>query len=365
MRIGSASVLLLLLSISSALRIPGKKKVMQRRKAAVAKEEAKKAAVVEKAPSTNAQAFKLIFGAGGIYTAFLYYGSLQEDVFRYAAADGSKFREVWFLQVLEALFNVAVGFVGLTVVGGTSGLPQKLFACTGATQVAAKYCTNAALANGVSFPVATLAKSGKMVPVMLGSLLLGGASYSIRQYLQVAAIVGGTAIVSMSKPKAGGGHQSALGLVFIASSLVLDGVTGGVQKRVKTEAKKRGVVPKPYDYMFWTNAYMLVTAVVFSLARGELVRGTSFCLAHPSVLTKIIKFGACSAVGQSFIFYTIANFDPLVTTTVTTTRKIFSVLLSILTKGHSLNTQGWVGIAMASCGILADIASKGGSTKKH
>lgn len=339
---------------------------MQRRKGSQKKEEtAPEAAVAEKVPAANTQAIKLLFGAGGIYTAFLYYGSLQEDVFRYAADDGTKFREVWFLQVLEALCNVVVGFVGLTIVGGTSGLPQKLFACTGATQVAAKYCTNAALANGVSFPVATLAKSGKMVPVMLGSLLLGGASYSIRQYLQVAAIVGGTAIVSMSKPKAGGSQGSALGLVFIASSLVLDGVTGGVQKRVKTEAKKRGVVPKPYDYMFWTNAYMLATAVVFALARGELVRGTSFCLANPNVLTKIVKFGACSAAGQSFIFYTIANFDPLVTTTVTTTRKIFSVLLSILTKGHSLNTQGWAGIAMASAGILADIASKGGGAKKH
>eukprot|EP00968_Pinguiococcus_pyrenoidosus_P029219 scaffold8416_cov267-Pinguiococcus_pyrenoidosus.AAC.3 len=44
------------------------------------------------------------------------------------------------------------------------------------------------------------------------------------------------------------------------------------------------------------------------------------------------RFAACSAFGQSFIFYTIANFDPLVCTTVTTTRKIFSVLLSIVLK---------------------------------
>ena len=56
-----------------------------------------------------------MFGAGGIYAAFLYYGSLQEDVFRYAAEDGSKFTEVWFLQVLEAAFNVVVGFLGLQI----------------------------------------------------------------------------------------------------------------------------------------------------------------------------------------------------------------------------------------------------------
>ena len=36
-----------------------------------------------------------------------------------------------------------------------------------------------------------------MVPVMIGSLLLGGARYSVREYLAVLAIIGGTCIVSM------------------------------------------------------------------------------------------------------------------------------------------------------------------------
>jgi UDP-galactose transporter B1 len=43
---------------------------------------------------------KLLIGAGGIYGAFLYYGTLQEDVFHYKAADGTKFKSAWFLQAL-------------------------------------------------------------------------------------------------------------------------------------------------------------------------------------------------------------------------------------------------------------------------
>ena len=45
-------------------------------------------------------AAKLVIGAGGIYAAFLYYGTLQEDVFHYVASDGSKFKAAWFLQTL-------------------------------------------------------------------------------------------------------------------------------------------------------------------------------------------------------------------------------------------------------------------------
>jgi hypothetical protein len=40
--------------------------------------------------------------------------------------------------------------------------------------------------------------------------------------------------------------------------------------------------------------------------------GLQFCLNHPLVLQKILYFSICSAIGQSFIFFTIANFDPLV-----------------------------------------------------
>lgn len=305
---------------------------------------------------------KLLIGAGGIYAAFLYYGSLQEDVFRYLAADGTSFQEAWFLQVLEALANVLIGFIGMQVNGPTQGIPLRMFGISGAAQVSAKACTSLALAKGLSFPVATLAKSGKMAPVMAGSLLLGGAKYDLKDYLQVGAIIGGTAIVSMGKKK--GGESSMLGIFYIVMSLALDGVTAGFQKRLKSETAKAGVKPKPYDFMFWTNLFMLITAGVFATVLGEMWTGASFCLANPEILSKIIKFALCSAIGQSFIFYTIANFDPLVLSTVTTTRKIFSVLLSIFLKGHSLSLMGWSGIALACGGILSELQAKSGGHEK-
>lgn len=54
---------------------------------------------VTAAPATT-DSLKLIIGAGGIYAAFLYYGSLQEDVFRYTSATGEKFKYAWFLQLV-------------------------------------------------------------------------------------------------------------------------------------------------------------------------------------------------------------------------------------------------------------------------
>jgi len=308
---------------------------------------------------------KLLIGAGGIYSAFLYYGSLQEDVFRYTSAtDGSKFTDAWFLQVLEALANVVVGFVGMQLMGPTKNIPLRMFAISGASQVTAKACTSLALANGLSFPVATLAKSGKMAPVMAGSLLLGGASYSLREYLQVALIVGGTAVVSMGKKKGGASTSSAIGVGYIIMSLVLDGVTAGFQKRLKMETKSAGVEPKSYDFMFWTNLFMFITALVIAAPLGELSSGFGFCMREPEILAAIVKFSICSAIGQSFIFFTISNFDPLILSTVTTTRKIFSVMLSIFLKGHTLSAVGWSGIMMACGGIVSELQAKASSKKQ-
>merc|ERR1712232_974703 len=97
---------------------------------------------------------------------------------------------------------------------------------------------------------------------------------------------------------------------------------------------------------------------IISIFLGEIISGAEFCANNPAVLRLVVQFSICSAVGQSFIFFTVAHFDPLVCSTVTTTRKIFSVLLSIFTKGHVMTTQGWVGVSIACGGILSEVQSK-------
>jgi len=318
-------------------------------------------------PSVYFQTLKLIFGAGGIYAAFLYNGLLQEDVFRHksSSGDGSSFHQAWLLSVTEAVANVLVGFLGRCFyrctdpMGCRVSLPQKHFVISGAAQVLSKSFKSLALANGLSFPIATLAKSGKMAPVMIGSLLLGGASYSLREYLQVAAIIGGTAIVSLGKSgKSDEVTCTLLGVAFIVLSLALDGVTGGVQKGLMRDLAQRGAKPRPYDLMYYTNTYMAIVAGVIAFALGEFESGYDYMKVNPEILPMILKFSICSAVGQSFIFFTIAHFDPLVCTTVTTTRKVFSVILSIMLKGHALSFQGWSGVLLASSGIVSDIHEK-------
>lgn len=311
----------------------------------------------------SADATMALFGVAGIYGSFMYYGLLQESVTKYVSDSGERLERTWFLQTVEALANVAVGAVGLLLTGGFtafSALPMKGFAITGLTQVCAKAFTTQAMLFGVSFPVATLAKSAKMVPVMIGTIVLTGKQYAPRKYLQVAMIIGGTVMVNMSKKKASAGGSELSGLACLAVALTCDGITGGLQDDMKESFRKAsgGKKLKPYEMMTLTNVSMCMIAFVVSLALGQFFDGLAFLLSEPKLTVMVAQFALCSALGQSFIFFTIATFDPLVTTTVTTTRKIFSVLLSIFLHGHPVNELGWAGIGVASLGILGELQEK-------
>jgi len=252
----------------------------------------------------------------------------------------------------------------MAIFEGVRWMPQMPYLVSGALQVTAKYCTTASMVAGVSFPVATLGKSSKMVPVMIGSLLLGSAKYSVREYIHVALIVGGTVAVGLAKKSKPGEPSSVLGLALLVAALACDGVVAGTQKRNKKTLKEQGLEEKNFEMQFLTNFYMAVTAVIFACLLGEVGPGYRFCMENPAIFKNVLIFSACSAVGQAFIFYTIASFDPLVCTTVTTTRKVFSVLYSILMKGHHLNAQGWTGVAMACGGILSELEEKYSASKK-
>jgi UDP-galactose transporter B1 len=308
-------------------------------------------------PVTQRQVSRLLFGAAGIYGAYLYYGHVQEDLFKYRSIDGSSFHAVWLLQTLESAANIVVGLVGRRVFGGRANLSLRPFFTTGVSQVFSKALTSLALAAGLSFPICILAKSAKIVPVMIGQLLLGGSQYTFRDYLFAALIVIGTALLSAgSKKQKDDNSSTPMGLLFILLSLVMDGVTAGLQKRLKRTYST--APPTTYDFLLFTNLSMGAVAFTISLGTLDMSQGLSFLEMNPAVAHMVLKVCICSAIGQSFIFFVVATFDPMVCSTITTTRKMLSVLWSVISKGHELSAQGSLGLALAMSGLLVEVQGK-------
>jgi len=305
---------------------------------------------------------QLSIACGGIFFSFSYFAVLQEDVYK-KAYGGEYFKYTFLALIAERGINAAIGLAGILVFGG-SGLtiPHRDIFSSGVSQMLAMAGSNEAL-RYVSYPTQVLGKSCKMVPVMAGGIVLGGKRYSMPEYVQVLLITIGVCMFNLLGKKKKGGEDSSLGLALIGFSLIMDMVTGGLQDKVKKRTKELNPeagekpVPTMHESMFWTNFSGFLMATGLAVATGQLFEGIAFCSRHPEVLTAILIYSLASAVGQNFIYYTITQFDPLVLTTVTTTRKIFTTVYSVFRNPANHLAMGqWGGCGLVFVGLLIDIA---------
>jgi UDP-galactose transporter B1 len=110
---------------------------------------------------------------------------------------------------------------------------------------------------------------------------------------------------------------------------------------------------------FWCGLYNCAYLFIISPAGFQLL---AFCRAHPDATWDILLFCLCGAVGQLFIFFTIRTFGSLVNTLITTTRKFFNILLSVVWNGNPLLPQQWVAVFLVFAGLLVSSVTKG---RKH
>lgn len=317
---------------------------------------------------------KLIVAVAGIFGSFSYFAVLQEDLFKKTYA-GEKFKSTFFMMVAERGINALVALMFITIFGG-SGLkiPIKEIFISGTTQMLAMAASNEAL-RYVSYPTQVLGKSCKMVPVMLFGILLAGKAkdYSMSDYIQVIIITIGVVVFNFGAPRKAGkgaGADSTYGLALIAFSLALDGATGGLQDKVKKQTKalnkdKKDAKPTPFESMLYTNLSGAITALVFCAATGQVQEGVALCQKSPEFVQALMVFSLCSALGQCFIYYTLTEFSPLLCSTVTTTRKIFSTVYSVFRyPGNSLNEMQWGGCILVFGAIVGDMVMSQFSGKK-
>jgi len=84
----------------------------------------------------------------------------------------------------------------------------------------------------------------------------------------------------------------------------------------------------------------------------------SFLLSHPTALKPLLAFACLGGLGQLFIFETIQHFGSLTLVMVTVTRKLFTMLLSVLVFKHELSKPQWLGVAVVFSGIGVEAAIK-------
>lgn len=286
-----------------------------------------------------------------------------------------------FLNTIQSTFAALVGFVYLSATApsgqkapavfpsGSILLPLVLVAITSSLASPFGYAS----LSHIDYITFILAKSCKLLPVMFLHLTVFRKSYPLYKYLVVALVTLGVAVFTLYHPasakKASSGRtgNSSWGLLLLGINLLFDGLTNSTQDHIFSSYRSytgpqmmvaQNVLATGLTISYLLLAPLLPASISFGSATtkdsNELAAALNFIAKHPSAFPDILSFAACGAIGQIFIYYTLSKFSSLLLVTVTVTRKMLTMMLSVLWFGHRLSGMQWLGVGLVFGGVGAE-----------
>ena len=206
----------------------------------------------------------------------------------------------------------------------------------------------------IDYPTMILGKSCKLVPVMLMNVLLYGRKYPAYKYASVGLITAGVSAFFLLHESGTSGkisQSSVYGLVLLLINLIIDGATNSTQDQIFANFAISG-----QEMMFFMNLLggLLISIWLINPLSNEFANGLVFIHRHPQVLVDLFLFATCGGLGQCFIFYTLEHYGSLSLVTVTVTRKLFTILISVFYFNHILSISQWASVGLVFVGIALE-----------
>jgi UDP-galactose transporter B1 len=212
----------------------------------------------------------------------------------------------------------------------------------------------------IDYPTMVLGKSSKLLPVMFLHFVLYRRRFPGYKYLVVCMVTGGVGLFTLFHPvEQSPGKQAASnslwGLALLSINLLADGFVNSTQDEIFLAHRwltgPQMMLGFNLCSTLLTSAYLLTNYCLPLDGPSELTTAIAFWRMHPAVLLDILAFGFAGAIGQIFIFMTLSMHGSLVLVTITVTRKLFTMLLSVVWFQHLMTLGQWSGVGLVFGGI--------------
>lgn len=293
-------------------------------------------------------AAKLLWCTCGVVGTLMVYGVMQERIMKVPYGEGEDkehFRHSLFIVLFNRLLTCGVAAIILMVKGKSMAPTAPLYKYAGASvsNVIATTCQYEAL-KYVTFPVQTLAKSAKMIPVMIWGTAIMQKRYGVRDYLVALSVTAGCAIFLLTgditgKARSKAGQVDSLwGIFLMTGYLSFDGFTSTFQDKLF-----KGYNMETFNQILYITLCSSLLSLSGLVSKGNFRAAVEFLLRHPQCMYDILLLSVAATVSQFFISYTIRTFGALVFAAIMTTRQLLSILLSSLLYGPPLTPGQGVG----------------------
>jgi len=113
------------------------------------------------------------------------------------------------------------------------------------------------------------------------------------------------------------------------------------------------------------NKWVVILCWCYSLATGQLLTTYQFAVKYPAFLKDIIVLSILTSIGQVFVYRMIKQFKQHIVPFVITTRKIFTVVISIIFYNHPTTTMQILSIFIVFGSASYEYLSEIYGDKKH
>jgi len=321
-------------------------------------------------PEFFAQAVKFLFCFCGLQASYLTWGYMQELIMTTPfeptpGAPTGMFPSAAFCVFSNRFLAVIVAMIAVKIKHGSvfsnNAAPLLAFTPCALSNTMSSWSQYASL-KYVSFPLQTIFKSSKVIPVMIMGKVLKGTKYPLGQYIEAFFITLGVAVFSLSTKSSDKSTQTEMiGLIFLVLYISFDSFTSQWQDKVYQKYGRANV--DPYQMMLGVNTSAICITTAGLILSGDFPVVIEFLQRNPVVLQYNIITAITSASGQLCIYYTIKEFGPIVFTIIMTTRQMISICLSAIIFGHTMNAVSLLGATIVFGVLFYQIQQKYKSKK--
>ena len=251
-----------------------------------------------------------------------------------------KFQFGWYLTFFELLcFSVFACLERLFVSHEpilSHTAPLSRHGIVAAAMTASRGLTNVSL-QFLNYPTQIIFKSMKLITVMIGSLFILRASFTVYEYASALSLVVAACFFSLGDTDVSV-EFPVKGITIVLLSLVGDSLHSNTQDSLLREHKA-----STSEAMLFTNFFAAVASLVYIVATGELFAAVAYCQAYPEAYGLFALRSAVIYLGVLCFMLMIKSFGVVAATSVTTVRKIVSILLSFVLFPKAWSNKYWWG----------------------
>ncbi|MES1908082.1 MAG: hypothetical protein MHM6MM_001086 [Cercozoa sp. M6MM] len=234
--------------------------------------------------------------------------------------------------------------------------PLRAHALVAGAMLLSRVFTNLSILH-LSYPTQIVFKSLKLLSIMLGSVLLLKKYYNPADVSAAFLLCTAAASFAMGDALGGSKQTTAYGIVLVSLSLLGDALHTNVQELAMTQYKA-----PPLEVLQFTNGIAGLVQLCFTLLfSGEVAPALSSV--SPSIFLVLVLRAALVYAGALCFVTLIKHFGSVAATTMTTVRKVLSVLFSFLAFTKPFGTAHVAGIALFGLGLW--LSAKGATLRKE